>query len=76
MSKDITPSCPRSGTVPDCPVQGHVPSKYQHCIQACMVSAERLHLLAVTRSVPPEKALSIGTLVAITNIKINLKIVI
>ena len=21
MSKDITPSCPRSGTVPDCPVQ-------------------------------------------------------
>ena len=31
MSKDITPSCPRSGTVPDCPVQGHVPSKYQHC---------------------------------------------
>ena len=33
MSKDITPSCPRSGTVPDCPVQGHVPSKYQHCLQ-------------------------------------------
>ena len=32
MSKDITPSCPRSGTVPDCPVQGHVPSKYQHCL--------------------------------------------
>ena len=30
MSKDITPSCPRSGTVPDCPIQGHVPSKYQH----------------------------------------------
>ena len=30
MSKDITPSCPRSGTVPDCPVQGHVLSKYQH----------------------------------------------
>ena len=34
MSKDITPSCPRSGTVPDCPVQGHVPSKYQHCSYA------------------------------------------
>src|SRR2546423_15214916 len=33
MSKDITPSCPRSGTVPDCPVQGHVPSKYQHCLR-------------------------------------------
>src|SRR5436190_11191712 len=32
MSKDITPSCPKSGTVPDCPVQGHVLSKYQHCI--------------------------------------------
>ena len=30
MSKDITPSCPRSGTVPDCPVQGHVPSQSQH----------------------------------------------
>src|SRR5438045_3728705 len=30
MSKDITPSCPRSETVPDCPVQGHVPFKYQH----------------------------------------------
>jgi len=34
-----------------------------------MVSAERLHLFKVTRSVPPENALSIGTLVAITNIK-------
>ena len=33
MSKDITPSCPRSGTVPNCPVQGHVPSKYQHCLK-------------------------------------------
>ena len=32
MSKDITPSCSRSGTVPDCSVQGHVPSKYQHCL--------------------------------------------
>ena len=32
MSKDITPSCSRSGTVPDCSVQGHVLSKYQYII--------------------------------------------
>jgi hypothetical protein len=31
---------------------------------ARIVSAERLALFCVTRSVPPEKALSIGTLVA------------
>ena len=32
MSKDITPSCPRSETIPDCSIQGHVPFKYQHCL--------------------------------------------
>src|SRR5437763_15178946 len=42
MSKDITPSCPRSGTVPDCPVQGHVPSKYQHCIPAYKKHVKRV----------------------------------
>ena len=30
MSKDITPSCPRSRTVPDCLVQECVLFKYQH----------------------------------------------
>src|SRR5215471_6543605 len=33
-------------------------------IHAWIVSAERLHLFCVIRSVPPEKALSTGTLVA------------
>ena len=37
MSKDITPSCPRSGTVPDCLIQGHVPSKYQYWVKAYVV---------------------------------------
>ena len=43
MSKDITPSCPRSGTVPDCPVQGHVPSKYQHCPTAVLSPHVLIH---------------------------------
>ena len=47
MSKDITPSCPRSGTVPDCPIQGHVPSKYQHCL----IGLQRLYELVFEPSV-------------------------
>jgi len=34
-------------------------------MHAFIISPLRLHLLGVTRSVPPEKTLSIGTLVAI-----------
>jgi hypothetical protein len=40
-------------------------------IHAWIVSAERLHLFCVMRSVPPEKALSTGTLVAMITKKTN-----
>jgi len=43
-------------------------------MQARIVSAERQHLFWLIRSVPPEKALSIGVLVAKINLNlINLK---
>ena len=50
MSKDITPSCPRSGTVPDCPVQGYVLSKYQHWLYVLKNIPAR-HVGAVAMSI-------------------------
>jgi hypothetical protein len=41
-------------------------------MHALIVSALRLHLLAAIKSVPPEKTLSTGTLVALLIVKINL----
>jgi len=35
MSQTLASHCPRTWTVPDCSVQGHVPSQSQHCMYQC-----------------------------------------